>query len=213
MDVGRVNIYEACDSAIKAMNREIVEAFGRLKMAKWEKVNIIRTVAAVYRESALKARKRYYEIGFEAYALGLMICDVDAKKANRMAGERITMQWVDGILDTTDFVTLYRFNTETERKAYRLAETLEVTPDRNKAIDRAMKDWSRQLGQYAITFTDAAILQAYEDAGIERVRWLTMADERTCHECAGLHNMEFPIGDVPPKPHYGCRCRLVALKE
>ena len=207
-----LNYYEPCDKAIKVMDRESVEAFGQLKMAKWDRVNIIRTVVTVYRTSVKKARRRYYEVAFEAYILAMLRLGEDVKKAQEMADEAITMKWVDGILDQTDFVTLYRFNSEAERKAYRLAEQLEVSPDRNRLIDRALKDWSRQLGQYAIQFTDEAVVQAFKDAGVERVQWLTEEDERTCRSCNELHGMEFPIGEIPPKPHYGCRCMLKPLK-
>ena len=207
-----LNYYEPCDKAIKAMDRESVEAFGQLKMAKWDRVNIIRTVVTVYRTSVKKARRRYYEVAFEAYILAMLMLGENVQEAQKMADEAITMKWVDGILDQTDFVTLYRFSSETERKAYRLAEQLEVSPDRNRLIDRALKDWSRQLGQYAIQFTDEAVVQAFKDVGVERVQWLTEEDERTCRSCNELHGMEFPIGEIPPKPHYGCRCMLKPLK-
>lgn len=206
------NYYEPCDKAIKAMDRENVEAFGRLKMAKWDEVNIIRTVVTVYRTSVKKARRRYYEVAFEAYILAMVLLGEDMKKAQVMADKAITMEWVDKILDQTDFVTLYRFNSEAERKAYRLAEQLEVSQDRNRLIDRALRDWSRQVGQYAIQFTDEAVIQAFKDDGIKRVQWLTEEDEKTCHSCNELHGMEFPIGEIPPKPHYGCRCMLKPIR-
>lgn len=208
MTADKVNIYEACDQAIKAMNRELVEDFGRLKMAKWDKVSLIRTVLKVYRESARRAKKRYYGIGFEAYLLGLHMCRVEPKKAHRMADKAITSEWVDDILEQTDFVTLYRFDTEMERKAYRLAETLEATEDRSREIDKAMKYWSQQLAQYAVNFTDYAVVQAYQDAGIEFVEWMTMEDERRCSECYALHGQLFRIDEMPRKPHWGCRCRV-----
>ena len=204
----KTNFYGPCDKAIKAMNREIVEDFGKLKMSKWDEVNIIRTVVTVYRNSVRKARKRYWEVSFEAYVLAMILLEEDMLKAQRMADKAITMDWVDKRLEETNFVTLYRFNSEAERKAYRLAEQLEVSPDRNRAIDKAMKDLSRQLGQYAIDFTDEAVVQAYKDAGVERVVWITEDDERTCKYCIELHGREFPINEVPPKPHYGCRCWL-----
>lgn len=207
-----VNYYAPCDVAIKVMNREIVEEFGRLKMSKWDEINIIRTIVNVYRKSAAKARKRYWEVAYEAYILAMMILEERTVYARRMADRSITMDWVDGILEKTNFVTLYRFNTEVERKAYRLAEQLEVSTDRNKLIDRAMKDWSRQVGQYAIEFTDDAVVQAFKDDGIERVQWLTVEDERSCHFCNELHGMEFPINEIPAKPHYGCRCRLKPIR-
>ena len=211
MDVKKMNVYAACDRVIKAMDRENVEAFGRLKMAKWDEINVIRTVVSVYRTSAKKARKRYYEEAVEAYILGMLMCGYGNAEAHRMADKAITMEWVDERLEETNFVTLYRFNSEAERKAYRLAEQLEVAPDRNKLIDRALREWARQLGQYAIEYTDAGILQAFKDAGIERVIWMTEDDEKTCHDCIELHRKEFPIDEVPPKPHYGCRCRLIPV--
>ena len=66
MDVRTVDYYGACDRAIKSMNRSNLEAFGRLKMAKWDQINIIQTVKKVYRQSEKEARQRYYEVAFEA---------------------------------------------------------------------------------------------------------------------------------------------------
>jgi SPP1 gp7 family putative phage head morphogenesis protein len=212
MKRSELNYYQPCDKAIKAMDRESVEAFGQLKMAKWERVNIIRTVVTVYRTSVKKARRRYYEVAFEAYILAMIMLGEDMKKAQKMADEAITMKWVDKILDQTDFVTLYRFTSEAERKAYRLAEQLEVSQDRNRLIDRGLRDWTKQLGQYAIEFTDEAVVQAFKDAGVKRVQWITEEDERTCHACNELHGMEFPINEIPPKPHYGCRCMLKPIE-
>jgi len=207
MDVERVEYYAACDRMIKQMNRLDVELFGRLKMADWDEVNVIRTVQSVYRESAKKAKKRYYEVAFEAYLIGCALCGIEPEKAHKMAEDAITKEWVEDVLSQTDFVTLYRFNTETERKAMRLAETLEVATDRNAEIDKALKLWSRQIGQYAINFTDYAVVQAFQDAGVEKVEWVTMKDERVCGECRPLDGRIFKIDEIPPK-HWGCRCRL-----
>lgn len=207
MNVEKVGYYEACDEAIKAMNRENLEAFGKLKMAKWDEVNVIRTVTSVYRKSAKKARQRYYEVAFEAYLLMMAMCDVDSKKAHRMAEKAITEVWLDRILSETDFVTLYRFDAETERKAYRLAETLEVASDRDAEINKALRYWSQQLGQYAINFTDYAMIQAMEDAGVEKTEWVTMRDEKVCSECGSLDCNVYRLDEIPAK-HWGCRCRL-----
>ena len=203
-----VNVYEACDKAISATNRENVEAFGRLKLAKWDDVSVIRTVKTVYRNSARRARKRYYEVGFEAYVLGLLLCGTEPKKAHQMAEKAITEAWVDGILSDTDFVTLYRFTTETERKAYRLAEALETGIDRNHEIDKALRFWSQQLGQYAINVTDYAVIQAFMDYGVEMGEWESSEDASVCRECAALNHQVFRIDEIPPKPHWGCRCRI-----
>ena len=203
-----IDIYEACDKAIKVMNRENLEAFGRLKMAKWDEVNVIREVRTVYRKSANEAKKRYYEVAFEAYLLMLALCGVPPKKAHGMAEKAITEEWIDGVLQETDFVTLYRFDTETDRKAYRLAETLEVAADRDAEINKALRFWSQQLGQYAINFTDYAMIQAMQDAGVEFAEWVTMKDEKVCRECGALDGQVFRVDEFPSKPHWGCRCRM-----
>lgn len=199
-------VYGPCDDAIRAMNRENVKAFGRLKLAKWEELNVIKEVTEVYLESAKRARKRYRDVAWEVYLMVLEECGIDGGKARRMAKEAITYDWVDGILEETDFVTLYRFDTETERKAQRLIEALSGTVNRDFEIDKALRIWSRQLGQYAVNFTDYAAIQAFEDAGIEEVEWVTQRDERVCSECGALDGQVFPLDEIPPKPHWGCRC-------
>lgn len=199
-------VYGPCDDAIRAMNRENVKAFSRLKLAKWEELNVIKEVTEVYRESAKRARKRYRDVAWEVYLMVLEECGIDGGKVQRMAKEAITYDWVDGILEETDFVTLYRFDTETERKAQRLIEALSGTANRDFEIDKALRIWSRQLGQYAVNFTDYAAIQAFEDAGIEEVEWVTQRDERVCSECGTLDGQVFPLDEIPPKPHWWCRC-------
>ena len=212
MDAEKVNIYAACDKAIKAMDRQNLEAFGRLKMAKFDEVNIIRVVKAVYTASAKRARKRYYEVAFEAYLLGMALCGEDPKKAHRMAEKAITETWIDKVLTETDFVTLYRFDTETERKAYRLAESLEVSEDRDFEINKALRLWSQQVGQYAINVTDYAMIDAFQDAGVEEVEWVSQRDGRVCNECHAYDGQRFRIDEIPPK-HWGCRCYVIPVIE
>lgn len=199
-------VYDACDRAIKAMNRESLKEFGRLKLANWDQLNVIREVTRVYERSRKRARQKYYEIAFEVYVLVLMWCEIDAKKAHSMAEKAITDEWVDQILEDADPLTLYSFDAEKDRKAQRLIEALGVTSQKDLEIDKALKLWSRQLGQYAINFTDYAAMQAFEDADIEAVEWVTQKDERVCNECGPLDGKVFLLSEVPLKPHWGCRC-------
>lgn len=206
MAADKVRVYEPCDRAITAMNRENLKAFGKLKLAKWDSLNVVREITKLYRDSAAKARKRYFEVAYEAYLIGLALCGVTGNKAAEMADKAITMDWLDEKLEATDFVTLFRFSSETERKAHRLIEAVAVPEIRNAEIDKALRLWSRQLGQYAINFTDYAIAMAYEDAGEKKVRWISQHDNRVCTECHMLDGQVFPIHEVPRKPHWGCRC-------
>lgn len=211
------DIYGPCDRAIQAMNRENLEAFGRLKTARFDQIDLIRTVTELYRKARKRARQHYYEEAFEVYLLMMAMLGRKPKDAAKMADKAIDGAWVDGLLKETDPVTLYQFDTEMERKAQRLIEALGVvaagsvmgryvTP--GMVIDRALKDWSRQTGQYAIDVTDAAMIQALQDDGQEGAFWVSQKDGRVCHECRELDGKWFPLDEIPIKPHWGCRCRL-----
>lgn len=213
MDADKVNVYQSCDRAIKAMNRACVESFGRLKLARWDDVHIIREVTKVYRQSEQQARRKYRDVAIDAYILGMLMCGVEEKEARQLARKEITLAWVDDMLERVDPVTQFRFDAETKRKAYRLAEQLEVTPEKSKAIEKALRDWSRQIGQYAINITDYAIIRAFKDADVERVMWISVEDERRCVECKRRHRKIYQIDSIPPKPHWGCRCRIVPVIE
>jgi len=208
MGVSNVNVYSACDKAIQAMNRENLEAFTRLKGLDFDRLNIIQEVKAVYDQSVMRARKRYYEVGFEAYLLAMAMCEVDPQKAQMMAEMAITEGWVGAILTEPDFMTLYRFDTEADRKAYKLAEALEIAPDRSRQIDQALKAWSQQVGQYAINVTDYAVVDAFLDAGVKEIVWDSEKDQRVCHACYALDGKKYSIDNIPRKPHPGCRCRI-----
>ena len=213
MDAKDIRIYEACDKAIQEMNRESLRDFGKLKLAKWDELNVIQTVSKVYTASARNARKKYYEVAFEAYVLAMTMCGEDAKDAHRKAEKAIDAEWVNEILERTDFVTLYRFDTEMERKAYRLAEALEVSNERDFEINKALRFWSQQLGQYAINMTDYAVLQAFADAGVEKVMWVSEHDNRVCNECHSYDGQVFEIDELPVKPHWGCRCHYIPVLD
>ena len=220
-----IDYYKPADKVIQLVNRENLRAFNRLKLAEFDRVNVVRDVLNLYREMARKAKKRYREMGLEAYLLGLEMLDdpPTEREARRMAKEAITGDWVESLMKETDFVTLYRFNSETERKAQRLIEGFAVasgnaswkepwqTPaeTRNMLIDQALKQWTKQLGQYAINVTDAAVIQALDDAGVAWVMWMTERDQRVCRDCHQLDGRIFAVDEVPAKPHMNCRCRLV----
>ena len=213
-------IYGPCDRAIKILNRRNLKAFGQLKLADFDSLSVIRTVKRVYRKAAKEAEAEYFRVAYDAYILGLIMCEVDAKKAEKMAGKAITKEWVDDVLKQTDFVTLYRFDTETERKAERLVEAIAVVDDANERgdmrrnivmnrdaqIDQALKLWVNQLSQYAINFTDYALLQAFEDAGVEEAEWVADGDERTCGRCESMDGTVYKLSEFPAKPHPRCRC-------
>ena len=213
-------VYESCDKAIKVLNRVSLKEFSKLKLADFDQLNVIRTVRQMYRRLAKRAEQEYRKVAYDGYYWALLMCELEEEDARRKAKEAITKEWVHDVLEQTDFVTLYRFVTETERKADRLIEAMAVVEkadehgaalrsmkfNRNDQIDNALKQWSKQVGQYAINMTDYARLMAFEDAGVEEAEWVTEKDEKVCPYCGAMDGKRYKLSEYPSKPHINCRC-------
>lgn len=206
-----VNVYDSADKALKAMNRYDLKQFDRLRLMKADDINLIKAVSDVYDKAAAYARDKFYEVAVEAYIIGAIQARMTNAEATRRVDKVITRDWVDEMLEEVDFVTLYRFNTEVERKKQRLTEALTVADSQNDEVDKAVRAWTLQIGQYAINVTDMARMEAFMDAGIERVKWVTEKDQRVCAACHELDGQIFSIEDAPSKQHYNCRCVLVPV--
>lgn len=195
--------YDDADRAVRLMNRENLKTFGRLKsrLAKWDEINLIREVSSAYGEALRMVKRRYIEIARLAYEQALLEAGGKKKKAP------IDRDWILDWLEETDPVTMYKFIPEWERKKARLIEALPVAQKPAQEIDKALKAVTRQIGQASIGITDTARLEAFEDAGILRVMWITQHDERVCEDCEPLDGKIFRIDEVPKK-HWNCRCYL-----
>lgn len=202
------DLYAGADKAIKLMNRENLKRFGRLKLAKFDEINVVRMVNSIYEESIRNAKQRYYEIAVEAYILAAIECGIENKQATIMADKDISIFWVTEMLDEVDPVMLYAFMTEADRKKQRLIESLSVAENKNAEIDKALKYWTVQVGQFADNSVYRARLEAFSAAGIEEVQWVAQMDDRVCTDCENLNGQIFPIEAVPPPQHPHCRCEL-----
>lgn len=206
-------IYDAADKAIREMNRANLKAFGRLKLAKWDELNVIRQVSAVYELSTALAKRKYAEIGMDAYMFALMEMGLSETVAHGMAQDEITNDWVLDMLEEADPVTLYIFLDEAERKKQRLIEALAVAHNKGAEIDKALRYWAVQVGQYADNAVYRARLDALKAVGVKRVRWVTQQDDRVCGDCDELDNKVFDIDKVPPPQHIHCRCYVVPILD
>lgn len=109
-------------------------------------------------------------------------------------------------------LTEYVYVNEVRRKRERLMEALIAAPNRTAqraALNKAAKLWFAQAREYTDITVEDARLRAFEDAGIEKVRYVAEEDERTCHECREMNGKVYPIHEAPDLPrHYHCRCCL-----
>ena len=201
-------MWETADRAIKEMNRENLKAFGRLKLARWDEMSVIREVKTVYAASIRLARKRYREVYRDAYYECLLEIGYSAGEAKRMA-MALDDDWLIEFLEDADPVTLYAFLPEADRKMMRLIEALAVALDKNREVDKALKAWTFQVGQYTDNSLIQGRVQAMRDAGVQYVRWHTQEDERVCEDCEPLDGKVFPINAMPQIPaHPRCRCYI-----
>ena len=208
-----MGIYDGADRAIRVMNRQNLRAFNQLRLADLDELNVVRLVGETYDASVRMAKRHYYEIAVDAYITALLEAGIDNRTATKMADDNIDNDWILDMLEEADPVTLYAFNTEVGRKKQRLIEALTAAQDKNREIDKALRYWTLQVSQYADNMVYFARLRAFEDAGIEYVRWVTQKDERVCHDCDDLDEEIFPIAEVPPPQHMRCRCRIVPVRE
>lgn len=135
----------------------------------------------------------------------------------------------DKIFDSYNPTLMYVYKNEMERKRARhkegilsllksgedtnkfskdviLASMLSVAYLRNeKALTNNI---IRQIEETAVdTERDIFIDEGIKE-GVEYVRWVTEGDDRVCSECEELDGKVFPIDEVPPRFHSGCRCEL-----
>lgn len=185
--------YDFADKAIRDMNRRNLRAFDGLKLLKFDELNVLRSVKRVYEDSIKLAKKRYLQIALDAYH-------------NAKGKKKIDRDWVLDMLEEYDPVTMYLFTPEAERKRDRTVEAILSTPNKDEAVDRALRLWTLQTTHYAEKSVDEATLQAFRDNGVEKVRWVTAEDEKVCEVCRKRNGKIYPIDKLPPKPHYRCRC-------
>lgn len=122
-------------------------------------------------------------------------------------GNRISRQWlIVNVLDNYDPVTKYVFTNEVDRKRSRLAESLIASPNRAEEIATALRYWVAMVSQYVITTVDCATIEAYKTQGVTEVVWVSVKDKSRCVVCKQREGKVYPIDNIPPKPHIGCRC-------
>ena len=200
-------MYEYTDKAIAYLNKEYIAIFNKLKskvsaksLAKLDEVTVIgKAVDQTYILLMTVTKPMLQKIADHAYR---RYCPDDS----------LVEMWLSGFLNDYSPVTKYVFNREVGRKSSRLVEALIATKGSRKEIDSALRNWSKMIAEYAVEITDAATLEAFRDLGITEVEWFTEEDERVCGECGKRHGKIYHIEDIPPKPHWGCRCYLRPVK-
>lgn len=207
--------YRHADKALKRLYKRAEALLQNMAVrADWDELNVINEVRGIYDDVAQQAEREFLTVAQKAYE--------DAEKEVPTPPpfwQTPTAMFVTALLLAYDDKTQYVFRHEWDRKRARLTEGLIAVNDDSAPFNsmatrgllhRALRLLEGQLRQMADTVTDSARAKAFDDAGVDRVRWITQRDERVCKICRPRDNEVYPLDAVPPK-HHNCRCYLIPL--
>ena len=127
-------MYEFADRLIRRANRLNIRLFDKLRVLKFDELNIMQSVSEVYDTLLERAERDYLLISVQAFINAMVLAGEREDSAKKRANKTIDEDWVMDYLEEYDFVTLYRFIPETERKKMRTAEALIASLRRNVLI-------------------------------------------------------------------------------
>lgn len=186
---------------MKAVKAEMIRKFEPFRTIPEDELHILNGTKKLYKEFTELFIKAYLRIARNAYL----------RHSDKKREDEIDREWIIEFLLAYDEVAKYVFMHEMERKQARFAEALIASKNKSKEVDTALHLLARQAMQAAIEITDEAVNKAYKDNGVKKVRWVTEGDERVCIECMERDGKVYILKNLPPKPHYGCRCYTVAV--
>ena len=204
--------YDLADKAIRDMNKRNLRAFDRLKQLKFDELNILGSVREVYDTAVRIARKRYISIAYWSYVYAMMEAGISERDAKKAADEDIVEDWIIEMMEEDNETTLYKFNTEIERKKARLVEALVVAHDKVAEIDKALRYLTQMLAQYADESVLIGTIHGYREVGVTKVRWISSSDKKVCKECKARDGKIYLIDEIPSLIHFKCRCHIGIVK-
>ena len=208
-------MYKYLDSLLAKAKKKIRTEFNRLGVMGFDSLNVVNTkkvTEEMFDRMLADNEKTYQKAAKDAYSKA-------KKKAKEKGYEEeketnLTSGWLLGVLTAYNLITGYLYNREAERKRLRLTEQILTAREYdsrelyNMGLQKTANLWWTQTLQYGIDVVDKATIQAYEDLGVEKVKWIATVDNRTCKVCRERNGKIYQLSKVPSKTHYNCRCYL-----
>lgn len=219
--------YGYTDIILKYLNEEIRERYSKLKgLLDIDEINVLNSVKdisedvyALIRRTFLVMARYYYKRYFRGttYNINFYKAMTTGEGLSRQDLDLISLdeEWIDELLENVDELSKVSFKNEFERRRGSLFEALLVSPNRANEVEAFLKRLTLLLNTYGIETTDKAVLKAYEDKEVLKIRWRAELDDKTCTICKERNGQLYDIREIPPKPHFGCRCwyEAVMVKE
>lgn len=201
--------YEQADQTIRLLTGKTVRRYQRaqsaMQVAGFDELNVLASCRELYGGLESDNRQAFSELCQLVYG------------DTRPHGKReIDWPLILAWLEEYDQVTKYVYTHEVVRKQAYAQEGILSSPARQskrKEIQKAMRLWAGMTSQYCDILTDRTMLQAYKDAGVEYVMWVTEKDEKVCPICKPLDGKIYPIDKAPKKQHWNCRCYLAPVDK
>ena len=196
------NPYLKTDKTIAYLSKQYAKLFRRVTA--FDELNVIAVSHEIYDE-ALKITEqeatRLVKTVYDSYREEEVLPPSDAHAA------------VIALMAAYNPVTKYVYENELDRKRSRFAEGVIASTTPREEVELAKRLLIGMNKQFADDATFDAVIKAYEDDGVKRVRWITAVDDRRCKECKARHHKIYSIDNIPPKPHLHCRCYVEKIAE
>lgn len=189
------NPYLKTDKTIAYLTKQYAKLFRRVTA--FDELNIISVSHEVYDE-ALKVTEqevtRLVKSVYDSYRESGAITAPEAQAA------------VAALMAAYNPTTKCVYQNELDRKRSRFVEGVISSETPVEEVALAKRLLVNMNKQFADDATFEAVVKAFADDGVKRVRWITALDDRRCKECKSRHGKVYDIDNIPPKPHMHCRC-------
>lgn len=187
--------YSKTDKTIAYWNKQYAKLFRRL--TSFDELNVISLSHEIYDE--------VLEL-VEQETVRLIKAVYDSYRETEVIPIPVAQAMTAALMSAYNPVTKYVYKNELDRKRSRFAEGVISSETPREEVELAKRLLASLNKQFADDATFDAVVKAYADDGIERVRWVTAVDDRRCKECKSRHHKIYDIDNIPPKPHPHCRC-------
>ena len=192
-----MNMYQKTDKVIAYLAKQYAKLFQRV--TSFDELNIIDVSHEIFDEAVVLTEREVTRLVKLVY---------DSKREGGEISSEDALSLVLTLMLAYNPVTKYVYRNEMERKRSRFAEGVIASENPSEEVALAKRLMIATNKQFAEDATFEAVVLAYKDDGVEKVRWVTAVDDRRCKECKSRHGKIYPIDNIPPKPHRYCRCYI-----
>lgn len=178
-------------------------------VAKFDELNVISEVDSLYKGLYSDNWKKFKELFAARYIEMLLYLMVKASKfPTDDEIDELAEIHMAKLLSEPNEVTHYTYDTEVYRKRDRAKEAINSVNGKvlkQIEMDKHIRYWSAMTGWYLDFTSQDAEIQAFKDAGIERVQRHEMKDDKVCAVCKKADGAIYDIDHIPPLDHLRCR--------